>query len=118
MSDLSRAYETYAEEAQRMARLERDPKATPRQRRLQAHAVRQAWWTFLEEGKPKPKWEVAAVEVGSGLSRRRVEYVERQPRRTLWKWAMANRWSPIIVGGAIAVICVALLLLSGAIFHG
>lgn len=42
-----RSYEDYAEEVQRLVRLERDPKASPSQRRAQAHLVAQSWGRFL-----------------------------------------------------------------------
>ncbi len=116
MSDLSRAYEIYAEEAQRMARLERDPNATPRLRRLQAHAVRRAWWTFLEAGKPRR--EVVAVEIGTGPSRRRVEYVEHQPRRTLWARLTATPLRRAFVALCAFAAGGGITLGAGAIFHG
>jgi hypothetical protein len=47
MSAADAAYETYAEEVQRLVRVERDPKATPGQRRSQAHIVARAWGHFL-----------------------------------------------------------------------
>ena len=47
MKSADAAYETYAEEVQRLVRVERDPKATPGQRRSQAHVVARAWAHFL-----------------------------------------------------------------------
>src|SRR5207244_6919570 len=73
MSAVDDAYATYAEEAQRLARIERDIHATPRQRRTQALVVTRAWWKFLDATRPKPR-AIAAVETGDGPARRRVEF--------------------------------------------